>query len=45
MKLSTPLMYDGNPRSAAPDTPPVEFGGIVEGFTEGPAEPPTGDLR
>ena len=28
----------------APDTPPVEFGGIVEGFTEGPAEPPAGEL-
>ena len=40
-----PFTFTGNPRSAAPDTPPVEFGGIVEGFTEGSAEPPAGELR
>jgi ATP-dependent Clp protease ATP-binding subunit ClpC len=40
-----PFTFTGNPRSKAPDTPPVEFGGIVEGFTEGPAEPPAGELR
>jgi ATP-dependent Clp protease ATP-binding subunit ClpC len=40
-----PFTFTGNARSAAPDTPPVEFGGIVEGFTEGPAEPPAGELR
>ena len=27
--------FTGTPRSAAPDVPPVEFGGIVEGFNEG----------
>src|ERR671916_33419 len=40
-----PFTFTGNARSAAPDPPPVEFGGIVEGFTEGPAEPPAGELR
>src|SRR5918993_1197497 len=40
-----PFTFTGNPRSTAPDTPPLEFGGIVEGFTEGPAEPPAGELR
>ena len=40
-----PFTFTGNPRTPAPDTPPVEFGGIVEGFTEGPAEPPAGELR
>src|ERR671917_291958 len=40
-----PFTFTGNPREAAPDVPPVEFGGIVEGFTEGPAEPPAGELR
>ena len=40
-----PFTFTGTPRTPAPDTPPVEFGGIVEGFTEGPAEPPAGELR
>ena len=30
-----PFTFTGTPRSAAPDVPPVEFGGIVEGFNEG----------
>jgi ATP-dependent Clp protease ATP-binding subunit ClpC len=30
-----PFTFTGTPRSAAPDVPPVEFGGIVDGFTEG----------
>jgi ATP-dependent Clp protease ATP-binding subunit ClpC len=30
-----PFTFTGNPRVPAPDTPPVEFGGIVEGFNEG----------
>ena len=42
---SIPFTFTGNPRSKAPDAPPVEFGGIVEGFGEGPAEPPAGELR
>ena len=28
--------FTGNPKAAAPDTPPVEFGGIIEGFNDGP---------
>jgi len=32
-----PFTFTGIPRSAAPDVPPVEFGGIVEGFSEGDA--------
>jgi ATP-dependent Clp protease ATP-binding subunit ClpC len=31
-----PFTFTGTPRSAAPDVPPVEFGGIVEGFNESP---------
>jgi ATP-dependent Clp protease ATP-binding subunit ClpC len=30
--------FTGVPRSTAPDTPPVEFGGVIEGLTE-PGEP------
>src|SRR5215216_5568616 len=30
-----PFTFTGTPRAAAPDVPPVEFGGIVEGFNEG----------
>ena len=30
----TPFTFTGIPRSKAPDAPPVEFGGIVEGFGE-----------
>ena len=26
-----PFTFTGNPRTAAPDVPPVEFGGIIEG--------------
>jgi ATP-dependent Clp protease ATP-binding subunit ClpC len=37
----TPFTFTGVPRSVAPDAPPVEFGGIVEGFGE--ASEPTSD--
>jgi ATP-dependent Clp protease ATP-binding subunit ClpC len=30
-----PFTFTGNDRSAAPDAPPVEFGGIIEGFNDG----------
>src|SRR3954469_23904766 len=30
-----PFTFTGNNRSQAPDVPPVEFGGIVEGFNDG----------
>src|SRR5687767_14838467 len=30
-----PFTFTGTPRAAAPDVPPVEFGGIVKGFNEG----------
>jgi ATP-dependent Clp protease ATP-binding subunit ClpC len=30
--------FTGVPRSTAPDTPPVEFGGVIEGLPE-PGEP------
>jgi ATP-dependent Clp protease ATP-binding subunit ClpC len=40
-----PFTFTGNNRSQAPDVPPVEFGGIVEGFADGFPEPtePTAD--
>ena len=27
--------FTGNPRSEAPDVPPIEFGGIIEGYNDG----------
>jgi ATP-dependent Clp protease ATP-binding subunit ClpC len=33
-----PFTFTGNDRSKAPDAPPVEFGGIVEGLTDGFSE-------
>ena len=29
-----PFTFTGTPRGSAPDTPPVEFGGIVDSLTE-----------
>ncbi|HEU5486054.1 MAG TPA: NDP-hexose 4-ketoreductase, partial [Microlunatus sp.] len=34
----TPFTFTGVARSTAPDTPPVEFGGVIDGLTE-PGEP------
>ena len=39
-----PFTFTGIPRSTAPDTPPVEFGGIVEGLGESEAGE-AGELR